>query len=313
MAVRMIFMGTPHFAVPALRALHDCNEYELCGVYTQPDRPSGRGGKKIIYSPVKQQALEYGIPIYQPLKLRELDATAMLAALKPDIIVVAAYGQILAREILTMPKYGCINIHASLLPAYRGAAPIHRAVMNGETSTGVSIMCMAEGIDTGPVLSTARVDIGSLDTTGIIHDKLMYCGARLLVGTLRDWIAGSITPVEQDDKIATYAAKISKSDEKLDWNSSCRDIANHVRGLNPWPGAYTMLGESVLKVWRTEECRDIVAGHPGEVVRLDRSGIYVSCIGGIIKLTEVQPAGGARMDASAFINSKKIQTGDYLV
>ena len=245
---RLVFMGTPEFAVPSLAALAEDARYEIVGVFTQPDRPAGRG-KKLTACPVKQFALEKGLPVYQFERVRRPEGVAQLKALAPDVMVTAAFGQILTRELLDIPAHGTVNVHASLLPGYRGSAPINWCILNGETQAGVTLMLTDEGIDTGDMLRAQRVDIGELETAGELTERLSKVGAELLARTLPEYLAGALTPVPQDPAQASYQPMLDKAMGEIDWTRSAREIACRVRGLNPWPCAYTDMPEGRLKVW----------------------------------------------------------------
>lgn len=246
----IVFMGTPDFAVPTLRKLHE-EGYTVGAVVTQPDRPKGR--KKVLTPPpVKVEALRLGIPVMQPEKIKHPDALKQLEQYNPDIIITAAYGQILPNQILRMPKYGCVNVHASLLPKYRGAAPIHYAVMNGESETGVTLMYMEKGLDTGAMISKVKIPIDDNDTTGTLFEKLSVKGAELVIQTLPKLLDGTATAEPQEDEKATYAPMLTRADEKIDWSCTSRQIFNQVRAMNPFPGAFTLWDNKVLKIW---ECR----------------------------------------------------------
>lgn len=323
--MNIVFMGTPDFAVPSLRALLEAG-YSIKGVVTQPDRPKGR--KQILTPPpVKAEAAKHGLRILQPLKLRDPESVAELASLQPDLIVTAAYGQLLTKAVLDMPKFGCINIHASLLPKYRGGAPIHHAVMAGEAVTGVTIMYMAEGLDTGDTLSRVEVPILDTDTTGTMYDKLGEAGAELLLQTLPELLAERLRPVPQNHEQATYARNITRADEKIDWNRSSMEIYNQVRGLYPWPGAYTIWNGEVMKVWAClnpdlggSESNEEIEGAdsagppsaPGTVIRMNEQGIWVATGNGSLRLTEIQPAGRKRMTVEEFARGTNIPGGTVL-
>ncbi len=308
----IVFMGTPQFAVPCLRALIEAG-YTVAAVVTQPDRPVGR--KRVLTpTPVKEEALRHGIPVLQPHKMRAPEAVAELAAFRPDLIVTAAYGQLLPKAVLDLPQYGCINVHGSLLPKYRGGAPIQRAVMNGETVTGVTIMYMAEGLDTGDMISKAEVPIAPEDDSGSMYDKLSEAGAGLLVPTVAAILTGTADRVPQNDADATYAPNLSRDDERIDWRRAAAEIHNQVRGLSPRPGAFTTWNQDVFKVWRTaisaRKAAETAAAEPGTVVALDASGIHVAAGGGVLVLTQVQPAGKKAMPASEFLKSGQLKAGD---
>lgn len=315
--MRVVFMGTPDFAVPSLKALVGAG-MDTAGVVTQPDRPKGRG-HKLTPPAVKVAALEAGLAVYQPEKIKTPEFIGVLKGLAPELIVVAAFGQLLSREILEIPKFGCINVHASLLPRYRGAAPIHWAVINGETETGVTIMQMDEGLDTGDMIISGKVAITSDDNTGTVHDKLSELGSRLLIEAIGLISAGRAPRIPQDHGQASYAPLLTKDLEKVDWSRSSVEIFNLVRGLNPWPGAYTMMNGKVLKIWSAQACTtDIVPGpvpelsefRPGEVLgHIPAVGFAVSTGNGCIALTEVQLQGSKRMSAEEFMRGHGIARG----
>lgn len=311
---RIVFMGTPDFAVPSLQALL-AQQYSIVGVVTQPDRPVGR--KRVLTPPpVKVAALEHGLRVLQPEKLRDPDAIQQVLALQPDLIITAAYGQILPKDVLDAPRYGCINVHGSLLPRYRGGAPIHHAVMNGETKTGVTIMYMAEGLDTGDMLSKTEVPITEVDTAGTVFDKLTLAGAKLLIETLPPLLRGELDAQPQDHTQATYARNITREQERIDWQRTSREIYNHIRGLNPWPVAYTELDQKVMKVWEAavpEEGQASDSPHPpGTVLQADQTGILVRTGDGAIRLTVIQPAGKKAMQAAEYVRGGKIVAGTQL-
>lgn len=308
--MNILFMGTPEFAVPSLQMLL-AEGYHVIGVVSQPDRPKGR--KRILApTPVKEVALTHNIPVYQPLKLRESAAVAEIQALAPDLIVTAAYGQILPKAILELPRYGCINVHGSLLPAYRGGAPIQRSIMNGEAVTGVTIMYMAEGLDTGDMISRVEVPITDEDTSGSMFEKLSFAGAALLKDTLPELLAGRIEAVKQDDALATYASNLKREDERIDWTRSSRHIFNQVRGLVPWSGGFTLWNDEVFKVWacRIGDSRPDVPA--GTVISCEAGGIEVRTGDGSVVLTQVQPAGKKAMEAAEFIRGGKMTKGTVL-
>ncbi|WP_187385769.1 methionyl-tRNA formyltransferase [Gorillibacterium timonense] len=317
--MKILFMGTPDFAVPSLRVLLE-EGYEIVGVVTQPDRPKGR--KRVLTpTPVKVEALEHGIPVLQPERLRRPEAVAKVAALAPDLIVTAAYGQILPKAVLELPRLGCINVHGSLLPKYRGGAPIQYAVMNGDAESGVTIMYMAEGIDTGDMISKVVVPITDEDTAGTLFDKLSVEGAELLRRTLPELIAGKITAVPQNVAEATHSPTIKREDEQLDWSRPANVLFNQIRGLNPWPVAYTLHNGEVFKVWMAAPPKgqaDSTAGSasaqslPGTVLTVNGDGIEVATGNGTLWLTEVQPSGRKAMDAAAYGRGGGIRPGDVL-
>lgn len=298
--VKLVFMGTPDFAVPVLKQLIR-DEYEIVGVVTQPDRPVGR--KQIITPPpVKVTALEYGIPVFQPQKLRDEKALQEILDLDPDLVITCAYGQILPKKLLDYPKYGCINVHASLLPELRGGAPIHHAIMQGKKETGITIMYMVEKLDAGDILSQVRVPIDERDTAGTLHDKLSEAGAKLLSETLPKLLRGEITPRKQNDEEATYAYNIKREHEKIDWTKTGEAIYNQIRGLHPWPVSYTTLNGKTLKIWWGEKVPLKTDAKPGTVVRLENDGIIVATGNEVaIKITDLQLAGKKRMNAEQFL------------
>lgn len=297
--MRIVFMGTPDFAVPSLRSLIEAG-YNVVGVVTQPDRPKGR--KKILNPPpVKEVALQYGIPVLQPQRIRKKEALDEVLALKPDLIVTAAFGQILPKALLDVPRLGCINVHASLLPKYRGGAPIHYAVMNGEQETGITIMYMVEELDAGDILSQAKVPITDTDTTGTVFDKLAPLGAQLLLETLPDLIAGKRVAIPQDEQFVTYAPTIKREDEWIDFTRPARVIHNQVRGLNPWPVAVAKLDEQYIKIWRTEFRDQTCSQLPGTIIKINPASIEVATGEGILVIKEIQVAGKKRMNVSDFL------------
>lgn len=319
--MNIIFMGTPDFAVPSLQALLD-EGYGVTAVVTQPDRPKGR--KRVLTPPpVKVEAERRGIPVLQPEKLRQPDSVEALRQLAPDLIVTAAYGQILPKSVLQLPKHGCINIHASLLPKYRGGAPIHHAILRGERVTGVTIMYMAEGLDTGDMISKVEVPIEDTDTTGTMFEKLSAAGAELLKRTLPDLLAGRIEAVPQNEADAVYSPNIRREDELIDWSRTAADIFNQVRGLNPFPGAYTLWNGEVLKVWACANPKGagpvpasrssvLVGGavpRPGTVLQSSELGLEVMTGSGTLWLTEIQPSGKKSMDVAQFIRGVKLADG----
>lgn len=303
--MKIVFMGTPDFARESLRQLLQ-TKHEILAVYTQPDRPSGRGNK-LSPSAVKELAVEAGIPVYQPEKARSPEVVAELAALNPDVIIVVAYGQILPQAILDIPKFGCLNVHGSILPQYRGAAPIHWAVLNGDKETGVTIMKMDVGMDTGDVLSIAYEPISDDDTTAILYERLKVLGAKLLVDTLPKLEMGLITPIKQDDAQATYTKLIKRDMEKIDISDSAVHIHNKVRAIS---GAFILNAEGVpVKVWKTELSELNCECKAGEVFRIDKRGIIIATGDGCLKILEIQPANRKRMSAVDFANGNKLTAG----
>ena len=310
--MRVVFMGTPDFAVGTLEALIEAG-HEVIGVVTQPDKPKGRG-KTLMPTPVKEVALKHQIPVYQPKKVREEEFTETLRKLAPDVIVVAAFGQIITKEILEIPRFGCINVHASLLPAYRGAAPIQWAVINGEKESGVTIMQMDEGLDTGDMIDKVVVPLAQDETGGSLFDKLSQAGARLCVKVLKDLEEGKAVREKQPEESTTaYASMISKKMGEVNWNESAKSIEQLIRGLNPWPSAYTKLQGKTLKLWKAEAQKENVPeGVPGEVVKVERDTFCIQTGDGILKIEEVQLEGKKRMRADAFLRGYQIGEGTVL-
>lgn len=306
---RLLFMGTPDFAVPVLKAL--IGRYEIVGVVTQPDRQAGRG-RKVEASPVKVVALGHGLPVLQPSSLRRPGAVAELKALAPEVMVVAAFGQILPPEVLAIPPKGCLNVHASLLPKYRGAAPIAAAILAGEEETGVTIMLMDEGMDTGPILAQATCAISPQDTRGLLSARLAELGADLLMDTLPRWLAGEIVPRPQDHSQATYCRIISKEDGRIDWSQSAVEIWRRSRAYYPWPSTYTYWRGKLLKVLRAEALPHWSGeGEPGQVMALDE-GLAVSTGEGVLLLKEVQLAGKGALTAEDFARGQRDFVGSVL-
>lgn len=295
---KIVFMGTPDFSTGVLEML--IQEYDVIAVVTQPDRPVGR--KKILTPPpVKKVALEHNIPVYQPEKLNNSSELEEIINLKPDLIVTAAFGQLLPKSLLDAPKHKAINVHASLLPKYRGGAPIHYAVMNGEKKTGITIMYMAEKLDAGNIISQDEVEILENDTVGEVHDKLATLGTELLKKTLPTIFNGTNDSIVQDDSLATFASNISREDERIDWTKDAQTIHNHIRGLSPWPVAYTTMDGKNLKLWRSEIVEN-VKGEPGEIIETTKDAMIVATGSEDgVALTEIQLAG-----------KKRVKTRDYI-
>lgn len=318
--MRIVFMGTPDFAVPSLRLLSESG-YDIVAVVTQPDRPKGRK-KTLTPPPVKEAALSLGLPVLQPERMRSPEAVEAIRELQPELIVTAAYGQILPKAVLEIPRLGCINVHGSLLPKYRGGAPIQRSIMNGEASTGVTIMYMAEGLDTGDMISRVELPIGDDDTSGTMFEKLSFAGAKLLGETLPSIIDGTAKAVPQNDAEATYAPNLTREDERMDWNKSARELFNQVRGLSPMAGAFTYLGGEVFKVRvckvaggkssvnESASAAGSVSGvRPGTVIEAGAEGIAVQTGGGRLLLTEIQPAGKRAMSAAEWLKGARLEPG----
>ena len=306
---RIVFMGTPDFSVPVLRQIIE-DGYEVVAVVTQPDRPVGR--KRVLTPPpVKVEALKHNIPVLQPNKIREKEEIEKVLSYKPDLIVTAAFGQILPNELLDAPKFGCINVHASLLPELRGGAPIHYSILQGKKKTGVTIMYMVEKLDAGDILT--QVEIPILDHVGSLHDKLSVAGSKLLSETIPLLLAGKITPIKQDDSKATFASNIKREQEKIDWTKDGEDIYNHIRGLHPWPVAYTTLNGDVMKIWWGQKVPSSTSAKSGTVVSIEKDGFIVSTGNTtLIKITQLQPAGKKKMSAEQFLMGSTIQVGTQL-
>lgn len=308
--MRVIFMGTPDFAVPSLEAL--LTKHEVVLVVTQPDKPKGRG-KKMVPTPVKACALEHGIPVLQPEKVKEPEFVEQLRSYEPDLIAVTAFGQILSEPILEMPKYGCINVHGSLLPKYRGAAPMQWSIIDGEKVTGITTMYMAKGLDSGDMLLKAEVEITDEDTFATIHDKMAVTGANLLLDTLDQLEAGTLERIPQDHDAATYAPMITKETGHIDWSKNRQDIINLIRGLNPVPAAYTIYEEEVLKIFGAV-ISDVQADDAanGEIVAVVKKGFVIKCGDGCLLITEVQARGGKRMMTDAYLRGHAMKEGILL-
>lgn len=307
--MKIVYMGTPDFAVNTLQAIIDAG-HEVAAVITQPDKQKGRG-KTVQYTPVKEKALEYNIPVYQPIKVRDEESVNLINSINPDVIVVVAFGQILPESILNIPKYGCINVHASLLPKYRGAAPIQWSVIDGEKCSGVSIMYMEKGLDTGDVISQVVVPIEAKETGGSLHDKLSIEGAKLLADTLAKLEAGNTIRTKQDDSVSTYAHMLDKSMGKIDFvKDDAVKVERLIRGLNPWPSAYTRFGEKTLKIYEATPYYDKeYKAEPGSVVAVDKTSFSISCKEGILRVTNVQLEGKKRMEVAAFLLGNKVEVG----
>lgn len=301
--LRILFAGTPDFAAASLQALLDAG-HDVIGVYTQPDRPAGRG-RKLTPSPVKALALEHNLPVYQPVNFKLEEDRQRLASLQADLMVVAAYGLLLPKAVLDAPRLGCINVHASLLPRWRGAAPIHRSLLAGDSETGVTIMQMDEGLDTGAMLLKKRCPITASDTSGELHDRVAAIGAAALLESLPAIADQTITAEAQDDSLACYAHKLEKAEGEIDWHKSASEIARQVRGLSPWPVAFTSLNGETLRVWYAEASNEETSAKPGTVIGTDKKAIIVACGEGAVRLLKIQLPGSKAMDSSAVLNSKK--------
>lgn len=307
--MRIVFMGTPDFSVPVLKSLVEAG-HQVAAVVTQPDKPKGRG-KAYQLTPVKEQALAYDIPVYQPVKVRDPEFVNIIKELAPEAIVVVAFGQLIPKSILDMPKYGCVNIHASLLPKYRGAAPIQWAVIDGETESGITTMMMAEGLDTGDMLERVVVPLDQKETGGSLHDKLSLAGARLIISTLEKLQAGTIAATPQTGEGTCYAKRLTKELGDIDWSGSAVSIERLIRGLNPWPSAYTSWNGKTIKIWMGEVITqgDGEKAKPGQVVGCDKHTLLVQTGEGLLSVKELQIEGKKRMDVEAFLRGYPVQEG----
>lgn len=310
--MRIVFMGTPDFAVGSLQALCESGKHEILAVVTQPDRPKGRGNK-LLQTPVKEYALAHGLTVYQPQKVKTPEFVELLHELQPELIVVAAFGQFLSKEILELPKYGCINVHASLLPKYRGAAPIQYAIIKGEKESGVTIMQMDIGMDTGAMLDKVVVPIAENTTMGELHDALREQGAALLLEVIDKIAAGTAVAEPQDNEQATYATLLDRSMEHIDWSKTAQEVHNLIRGFNPAPSTFTKLpnGKS-LKIWGSKMTDKSSAAAAGTVIETGKHSFFVACGEGVLEITEVQPESKKRMPAQVFLNGRGVQEGDLL-
>lgn len=301
--LRILFAGTPDFAASSLQALLDAG-HNVIGVYTQPDRPAGRG-RKLTPSPVKKVALEHDLPVYQPLNFKQAEDRQQLAALGADLMVVVAYGLLLPQAVLDAPRLGCINVHASLLPRWRGAAPIHRALLAGDSETGVTIMQMDAGLDTGAMLLKKQCPINASDTSGELHDRLAAIGAAALLESLPTIADQTIQPEAQDDSLACYAHKLEKAEGEIDWHKPATEVARQIRGLAPWPVAFTTLKGETLRIWYAQASDEQSNARPGTVIGTDKQAIIVACGDGVVRLLKIQLPGSKAMDTSAVLNSKR--------
>lgn len=301
-SLRIAFAGTPEFAMPTLEALVAA-QHAVVGVWTQPDRPAGRG-RKLRSSPVKRRALELNLPVYQPDTLKHTDARAQIKSTGPDVMVVAAYGLLLPAAVLEIPRYGCVNIHASLLPRWRGAAPIQRAILAGDAESGITLMQMNRGLDTGDLLSTRRTAIHDDDTAQTLHDRLAALGADTIV----EWLAQmpDAKPVPQDESRTTYAAKLTREESRLDWPLPASELARQVRAYNPWPVAHTRWQGEPLRIWRARAISAVASAKPGSIIETGRDGIDVATGNGVLRISELQAAGGRRMPAAEFAHARAL-------
>lgn len=305
--MKVVYMGTPDFSVGALETIIQSG-HEVTAVVTQPDKPKGRS-KELQISPVKACALKHNLPVFQPVKIKEIEAVAKLREFEADIFVVAAFGQILSKEILTMPKYGCVNIHASLLPKYRGASPIQWAVLNGEEVSGVTIMQMDEGIDTGDILMQETVVLDAKETGESLFDKLAVCGAELIVKALDAIEAGTVTPIPQDEALSTHVGMLKKEFGRMDFSQDAVVLERKIRGLNSWPSAYTYMKGKTLKIWDADVLDADTKGKPGEVVEVAKDSFCICTGKGILQIREVQLEGKKRMDVKSFLLGNAIEKG----
>jgi len=302
--MRVVFAGTPDFSVATLQAVLD-SAHRVVGVYSQPDRPAGRG-RKLKPGPVKALALRHELPVFQPDSLKDSASQQQLAALEPDLMVVVAYGLLLPQTVLDIPTLGCVNLHASLLPRWRGAAPIQRAILAGDTETGVCLMQMEAGLDSGPVLAQVRTPIAADETGGSLHDRLSRLAADLLAAHLDDLATHRLQPQPQDESQVTYARKLDKREAALDWLQDAGQLERQVRAFNPWPVAQAQYQGQSLRIWRAVALEDDASGAPGSVVSAGKQGIDVACGHGRLRLLEVQLPGGKRLDAAAFLNARPV-------
>lgn len=308
--MNIVFMGTPDFAVPALKKLIE--NHDVKAVFTQPDRPKGRG-KKLAFSAVKEVAVEHNIPVFQPIKIRtDIEAINELKKINPDFIIVVAFGQILPKEVLQIPKYGCINLHASLLPKYRGAAPIQWAVINGEKKSGNTTMLMDVGLDTGDMLLKSETIIDDSMTGGELHDILMEDGANLLIKTIEGMVHGEIKPEAQDDSLSCYASMLNKEIAKIKWNESANNINNLIRGLNPWPVAYTTYDDLTMKIYKAEPVMRSHNKISGEIIEVSKNGILVACGEGMLMVKLIQFPGGKALEVEEYIKGNTLVVGTIL-
>lgn len=309
--MRVVFMGTPEFAVPTLKVLLEDENIEVVGVFTQPDKPKGRG-KKLAMPPVKELALENNLEVFQPEKIKTSESVALLKELNPELIVVVAFGQILSKEILDIPKYGCINVHASILPAYRGAAPINWAIIKGEKTSGVTTMFMDVGLDTGDMIYKEYVEISEEDNSSTLHDKLSSAGYTVLKKTIDNLKKGDLPREKQIEEESSYAPIMDKSLGKVNWKNSAEDIYNLVRGVIPWPGAHTTINDDVMKIWGVKKSSKKTDKAPGMIIDVTQEGIYVATKDGVVVIDEIQMPNKKRMPVKEYLKGNKIELGIVL-
>ncbi|MDR0879931.1 MAG: methionyl-tRNA formyltransferase [Clostridioides sp.] len=308
--MKIVFMGTPDIAVPCLQKLID-EEHEVVGVVTQPDKQRGRG-KKMSFSPVKELAVKYEIPVLQPCKARDIEFIEEIKEINPDLIVVVAFGQILPKELLDIPKFGCVNVHVSMLPKYRGAAPINWVVINGEKMTGVTTMYMDEGLDTGDIILQEEIDLDDEITAGELHDRIMSDGADLLKETIEMISEGVAPRHKQDDSLSSYAPIMDKKLGDIDFSKSAKQIHDLVRGVNPWPSAYTTYGEATMKVWKTRVVDEVSGEEPGTIIEVTKGGIKVATGELVLLIEEIQMPNKKRMMVGEYIKGNEIKIGSIL-
>ena len=309
---RIIFAGTPDFAAEALSALIS-SEHDVAAVYTQPDRPAGRG-RKLRASPVKEVAIKSGIPVLQPENFKDAETRDVLRAFNADVMIVAAYGLILPQAVLDTPRFGCLNIHASLLPRWRGAAPIQRAIAADDKESGITIMQMNAGLDTGDILHLSSCPIAEKDTGGDLHDRLASIGANAILETLKALSSDALKPIVQDDSLATYAHKLDKKEANIIWENSAKEIERYIRAFNPWPVAFTYIQNKTLRIWQAQALTENSSLKPGTVINCDKKGIDISCGEGVLRLLKLQPSGSKAMDVASFMNghAKQLLAGSLL-
>ena len=307
--MRVVFLGTPDFAIPSLKALLEDDAFEIVAVITQPDKPRGRS-KKLTYCPTKEYALEQGLTVYSFDRIRNKENVEILQSLKPDVMVTAAYGQILSQKVLDVPKLGCVNVHGSLLPKYRGAAPIQWAIINGEKQTGITTMLTERGLDCGDILLKEVVGIGESETAGELFDRLAVLGGEVLVKTLHGLEDGSITPIKQDEEQATHFSMLSKQDGQISWEKSAQEVHDLVRGVNPWPSAFAQYNDMTIKIWACEAVDG--KGECGEVLK-SKDELIIACKDGAVKILEMQIPGKKRMPADEVLRGFKIEVKDKFI